>query len=113
MCKGTKTILACGHNLIHYAFKCPPTEGAACSEIYLKSYYYNQCCSKCDPAVQRKMLQTAADQQRSRVAAQYREAADAGDEQSMQELEWKNILCVGKMKTENFRSEYQNSVLDD
>lgn len=113
MCKGTKTILACGHQLINYTFKCPPTEGAACADVNLKAYYYNRCCSKCDPAAQRKMLQTASDQHRSWAAAQYGEAAEAGDKQSMQQLEWENILYVGKLKTENYRSEHQNSAVDD
>lgn len=104
--------MACGHHLTHYTAKCPPQDAAKCSRNNMKKHSNKDTCSDCDPEVQKKMLHAAYDQHRSQVVHQYREAAKAGDEKTMRELEWDNMMNTNKLKTKNFKLGFSSTDAD-
>ena len=104
MCEGTKTTLACGHELWHITLQCADLRatGALCSQRKVHCRFINDTCADCDPGARRKMLQAWYEQQRAELVRQYSEAKKADDPVAMANLERQMIRGVSEMRTANF-----------
>lgn len=104
MCKATKTVMACGHELWHYSQRCRHAGDRRCPGVEVsQTRSIDDGCADCEAGVGRHMVRAEYEHRRRQLMDEYIRARAAGDQELMAALEREMMEDVSRAREAIYR----------